>query len=51
MDLAAPLPPQVVKQLNDRVYEKRKAGALEIEKYACLNLICVQMLFYYYYYY
>jgi len=26
------LPPLVIKQLNDKMYEKRKSGALEIEK-------------------
>lgn len=33
MDTNYPLPPLVVKQLNDRLYEKRKAGALEIERF------------------
>jgi len=28
-----PLTPQIVRGLNDKLYEKRKAAALEIEKY------------------
>ena len=30
----APLSPQCVRNLNDKLYEKRKTGALEVERYA-----------------
>ena len=32
-----PLPPQIARNLNDRMYEKRKQAALEIEKWVYPN--------------
>jgi hypothetical protein len=36
MEINSPLPSTVVKTLGDKIYEKRKAAALEIDKHSSL---------------
>ena len=38
----SPLSIQVVRGLNDKLYEKRKTAALEIERYVCIYT-CLQV--------
>lgn len=37
----APLSAACVRALNDKLYEKRKTAALEIEKFVCIRLIYI----------